>query len=166
MEKILGIIRHGKSTWDYGSVSDLDRPLKESGINNTIDISQKIRKQDMMPDLIISSPAIRALHTAVITARIFNYPYDKILINPLIYEDSKEAILQLIMAVNDEVNCLFIFGHNPVFTSLSNFFLKRPLENVPTSGAVMLTFDVLHWSDISKKTICKESSFFPEKDKF
>ena len=67
MEKILGIIRHGKSTWDYGSVSDLDRPLKESGINNTIDISQKIKKQDMMPDLIISSPAIRALMAWLMT---------------------------------------------------------------------------------------------------
>jgi len=163
MQKILGIIRHAKSTWDYESVSDLDRPLKESGINKTIDIAQQLKKLNISPDLIISSPAIRALHTAVITARVLNFPFEKILISPIIYGDAEEDILKFIKATKDNVNNLFIFGHNPVVTGLSNYFLKRPLDNLPTSGAVILKFEISSWNEISKKTIHSETVFLPEK---
>jgi phosphohistidine phosphatase len=163
MQKTLGIFRHGKSTWDY-NVSDLDRPLKETGVNKTIDIAQKIRKQNITPELIISSPAIRALHTAIIIARELKYPYGKIVINPVIYSDMEKDILQLIKNTDDTINCLFIFGHNPVFTDLSNLYLKKHIENLPTSGAIVLKFDVTHWGEISNKSVQEEQVFFPEKD--
>lgn len=164
MQKTLGIIRHGKSTWDY-NVSDLDRPLKETGVIKAIDIAQKIRKQSIIPELIISSPAIRALHTAIIIARELKYPYEKIMINPVIYSDSEGDILQLIKNTDDAINCLFIFGHNPVFTDLANLYLKQHIDNLPTSGAVMLKFNVNHWREISSKSVQEEHVFFPEKDK-
>jgi len=166
MSKILVIIRHGKSTWEYGPILDLDRPLKEIGISKTLEASQQLKKQNIDPDMIISSPAIRALHTALIVARELEYPSDKIRIDDNLYAESEEGILEFIKTTSDSINCLFIFGHNPKFTFLANHFLKQPIDNLPTSGVILLKFNALHWNEISKKTVQAEVSIFPGKDKF
>ena len=71
MIKKLYIVRHGKSTWDYESTSDIDRPLKERGIKDAYSMSERLLDKIQIPELIISSNAIRALHTATIFARTF-----------------------------------------------------------------------------------------------
>jgi len=162
MSKTLVIIRHGKSTWEYPSIADLDRPLKESGINNTKIICEKLKNAKITPNLIISSHAIRALHTALIVARELKYPPTKIVIDTLLYHDSEEEILDLLKLSDDDIHTLFIFGHNPTFTILSNNFLKNKIENLPTSGTVVLEFDCNHWSEISNRNKISESCFFPK----
>jgi phosphohistidine phosphatase len=162
MTKTLVIIRHGKSTWDYGPIADMDRPLKENGISNTILISQKIKEREIVPDLIISSPAIRALSTALIVARELNYPPEKIVIDSGIYGDSEEEILEIIHSTNDSVNKLFLFGHNPAFTFLPNHFLTKQIENLPTSGTAIFEFQTEKWSEISKMNLISETCIFPK----
>jgi phosphohistidine phosphatase len=163
MSKILVIIRHAKSTWDYESVSDIDRPLKEAGITKTFEVAQQLKSANIIPDLVISSPAIRALHTALILGRILKYPTEKIHINPVLYTKSDAEVLDFIKQTNDQISSLFIFGHNPVFTFLVNNFLKQRIDNLPTSGAVVFKFAVSKWEDISKKVIECEFSFLPKK---
>ncbi len=162
MTKKLIIIRHAKSTWAYGSISDMDRPLKEIGIDNTILVSQKIRERKIAPDLIASSPAVRAYSTAMIVARELRYPFENIKIDSTIYGDSLDDILEIIRATDNRVGNLFIFGHNQVFTDLPNRFLKEQIDNLPTSGAVILEFDTENWVDISKRNVISEACIFPK----
>ncbi len=162
MSHKLAIIRHAKSTWDYGNISDFDRPLKESGITNAIGIAKKLTLKKIFPSLIISSPANRAIHTALILAREMHYPAENIKISSSLYSDSEEEILKLIKSTDDNIQTLFIFGHNPTFTYLSNYFLKEEIENIPTSGVVLLDFNVTSWADISKKTVEAEYFIFPK----
>jgi phosphohistidine phosphatase len=162
MTKTLVIIRHGKSTWDYSSVHDIDRPLKEIGICNTIVTAQKIKENNISPDMIISSPANRALHTALITARELEFPVEKIVLDSRIYCKSEDEILQIIKSTDDSFSSLFLFGHNPTFTSIPNFFLKQKIDNVPTSGAVVFEFNTSRWSEISNKNVKKGICYFPK----
>ena len=162
MSKTLVIVRHGKSTWDYGGVPDFDRPLKESGIFNTQAIAQKIKEYGIMPDFIVSSPAIRALHTALITAGALLFPLEKIVINTGIYGGTRDEILEIVTNTDNQFNNLFIFGHNPVFTDLPNLFLKHQIDNLPTSGAVIFEFETSSWKDISKKSVKTEIIFSPK----
>jgi len=162
MNKTLVIIRHGKSTWDYGPIADMDRPLKENGISNTILISQKIKDRKIVPDLMISSPAVRAISTALIVGRELNYPPEKIVIDSGVYGDSEEEILEIIQSINDKVNNLFIFGHNPAFTFLPNLFLSKQIENLPTSGVVIFEFKTEKWTEISKQNVISEVCIFPK----
>ncbi|HEY4787496.1 MAG TPA: histidine phosphatase family protein [Bacteroidales bacterium] len=162
MSKTLVIIRHGKSTWEYTGVPDYDRPLKETGIINTRVIALKLMEQDISPDLIVSSPANRALHTALIVARELSYPLEKISISPVLYGESENAILDMVRHTSDQFNTLFIFGHNPVFTVLPNLYLKQTIDNLPTSGVVILEFDTSHWSDISRKLLKSEFLLSPK----
>jgi phosphohistidine phosphatase len=162
MTKTLVIIRHGKSTWDYEGISDYDRPLKETGIFNTIAIAQRIKGMGINPNLMISSPANRALHTALIVAREMHYPLEKVTISPILYSESDDEVLVSIKNTDNQLNCIFIFGHNPVFTDLPNRFLQKPIENLPTSGAVILKFETSIWKDISKKSLNSEIIIFPK----
>ena len=162
MPKILGIVRHGKSTWEYGPVNDFDRPLKESGINNTIAIAQKLLEKKYSPSLMISSPANRALHTAMILAREMHFPAENVRINTSLYTETEDEVMDLIKLTDDIYPSLFIFGHNPTFTYLANHFLNHKIENLPTSGVALFEFSVEHWSDISRKTVVRELCIFPK----
>ncbi|MFC2104584.1 histidine phosphatase family protein [Bacteroidota bacterium] len=146
----LYIVRHGKSTWDIESVSDIDRPLKERGIRDGYTMAQRLLVQDRIPDKIISSPAVRALNSATIFARTFNLPYNKIEINEEIYHAGANIMLSLIKQTADNIKSLMVFGHNPTFTDLANYFLNDKIENVPTTGIVGLKFKTNSWADIDK----------------
>jgi len=162
MAKTLVIIRHGKSTWDYSSVHDIDRPLKEIGISNTILTAQRIKGNNVFPDIMVSSPANRALHTALITARELLFPVEKIIIDSRFYCKSEDEILQVIQATDNSFSCMFLFGHNPTFTRIPNYFLKQKVDNLPTSGAIIIEFTTSHWSDITNCHIKKEICYFPK----
>lgn len=162
MSRILAIVRHGKSTWEYGEINDFDRPLKESGIKNTIAIAQKLLEKKYSPSLMVSSPANRALHTALILAREMQYPAENVRINTSLYTETEEEVLDLIKLTDDIYPSLYIFGHNPTFTYLANHFLKHKIENLPTSGVALFEFSTDHWADISRKTLVREVCLFPK----
>lgn len=162
MLKTLVIIRHGKATRDFLSISDFDRPLKETGIVNTHSVALKLKVMGIMPDCILTSPAIRALHTAVIVARDLKFPMERIVLNQVIYGDSMYDILDIIKSTNNSCNGLFIFGHNPVFTDLPNQFLKKSIDNLATSGAAILKFETQSWNAISKNVLSEEIIIDPK----
>jgi len=146
--KTLHLLRHGKSSWDYISVHDLDRPLIEKGIRNTFLIGERLFQNYSSVNAIVSSPANRALHTAVIMARCMNFPFQKISINDAIYTGNSKSILDFIFQFDNKVDSLMLVGHNPDFTELANAFLPEPIENLPTSGIASIQFDVENWSEI------------------
>jgi phosphohistidine phosphatase len=157
-EKSLFIVRHGKSGWDYPSLADIDRPLIDRGIIDGYDIANRILKKGFIPEMIVTSPAIRALHTATIFARVIGIAPDKISIIEDLYLAEAHEILSVIADTDDECESLMIFGHNPGFTDLANKLSGLKLENLPTTGLVLLNFKTDSWKGISKK--CVLSEFF------
>jgi phosphohistidine phosphatase len=160
--KTLSIVRHAKSSWKYDNVLDIDRPLKNRGIRNAYEMADDY-KHGAKPDLIITSPANRAIHTAIIFARIINYPLGNIIINESIYAGYLEVLLNLIGKSDNTVNTLMLVGHNPTFNELANYFLKKPIDNIPTAGIVTLTFETGDWKKISKDNLKKNSFIYPDK---
>jgi phosphohistidine phosphatase len=162
MSKTLVIVRHGKATRDYSLIPDIDRPLKEAGILGTLSVARKLKEGNIIPDFILTSPADRALHTALVMAREFGFSYDKVSLLPEIYDKSENEILSLIKLTNNQFSSLFLFGHNPDVTSLSNLFLKQQIDNLPTSGAIVLEFQTDRWADIGKTAVSSEKFYFPK----
>ena len=64
--KRIYFIRHAEA--QSGGKSDFERTLSYAGKLCAIKLGEKLRSLGLMPDLIITSPAIRALHTAQIIA--------------------------------------------------------------------------------------------------
>ncbi len=161
LNKTLFIVRHGKSTWDYHGVDDIDRPLKERGIRNASEMAGYIKKQNIFPEMIYSSPAARAVNTALIFARIFDFPEDKFFIKNDLYMSDTDDILNVISETSAKVGSLMIFGHNPGFTDLANYLSELRLANIPTSGLVILDFSCEEWKGIGRSNLISGISEFP-----
>ena len=164
-QKTLFIVRHGKSNWDYENAADMDRPLNSRGINDAHTMAGRLYKRKIIPDLMLTSPAIRAFHTAIIFAMEINYPPDNIKIDRSVYHTYPEEIIKSIKKTDDSINSLMIFGHNPGFTELANFFTNEPISNVPTSGVVELVFNTNTWESIGKQNLQSEIFDYPKKHK-
>ena len=146
--KTLVIIRHGKSSWDHPDLKDYHRPLKQRGVDNAFSIASELIKLGVEPNLFLSSPAVRALDTAIIIATNMAYPLDKIATNGNIYEASVHELLDVISEVDDQHETVFLFGHNPGFTSLVNRLQEEQLYNLPTCGAVGIQLPIDDWGEI------------------
>ncbi|UWX53961.1 histidine phosphatase family protein [Maribacter litopenaei] len=157
--KNLLFMRHGKSSWEL-DVSDQDRPLSQRGITDAHLIGNKLFKNSIKPDFAFSSPANRALHTAMICLRNLKYPLAKFQIVADLYDFSGNQVLDFIKKTDDTRGTIMVFGHNHAFTHLVNSLGDSYIENVPTSGYVHLQFKQDTWANISQgKTI---ETIFPK----
>lgn len=156
--KTLYLVRHAKSDWSQPGQKDSERILLPKGIKRTERVLVYLRRKEVKPDLIICSHATRAHDTAVLLAKGLNYPIERIQKDPSIYASEEENILEVIYAVDDSIESLMIVGHNPEFTNLSNLFLDSPIEWLPTSGVVSVSFDTHQWNQINMAP--KTTNFF------
>lgn len=144
--KTLILIRHAKSDWGYEFLQDIDRPLNERGYRDAYQLSKWYKEHYPYPQVIISSPATRAISTALIFARALSYNEENIIIKKNIYYTSVDAFLSTIHTLSDSVDIAMFFGHNPVITDLCNsiandFFI----DNIPTCGIMKLDFNINTW---------------------
>jgi phosphohistidine phosphatase len=149
--KTLYLLRHAKSSWEFDHLSDHDRPLNKRGRNDAPLMGQQLAKRNITPDLIVSSPAVRALTTAALVAREMDYDVDKITVVERAYHADPQELLKIIQETPQRVDELMLVGHNDGLTDLANQLSPTPLENVPTAGVVSLSFDVSSWQEISQQ---------------
>lgn len=148
MKRII-LMRHGKSSWEYG-ISDKDRPLKERGINDAHLIAQNFKKEGIKVDFAFSSLANRALHTAIIFLSSTGHDFEKFRITEDLYDFSGDSVKSYVKAFDDDHQTVAIFGHNHAFTGLANLWGDQYVDNVPTSGLVLIEFAERDWKSISK----------------
>lgn len=146
--KTLILVRHGKSSWEY-DVSDKDRPLKERGINDAHMVSKMLKKENINISFAYSSPANRALHTAMIFLQKLEYEFQNFEIKDVLYDFSGERLKDFVHDIDNSLHTVLIFGHNYAFTNMVNIWGDTYIENVPTSGLVQIQFDENDWSRIS-----------------
>ena len=160
--KSLYLVRHAKSDWSTPGQKDEDRGLMGKGIKKTMLIIEYLKQKSVLPDLIVTSPALRAESTAKLIAEGLGYPEEKIEKEKIIYRGDSDDILDFIFETSDSLNSLMVIGHNPTFTNLANRFLDEILEWMPTTGVVCINFDTDKWNDIRKCT--RETGFvvFPK----
>lgn len=148
--KTLYIVRHAKSSWKYEGVEDIDRPLKERGINDAHLMSTFLSKEIQRPDVFISSNANRALHTAVIFCRNFNYPFSNLKIKKELYSFSDGYLVKTVKALDDSFDSAIIFSHDHGINTFVNKFGSKPIAHVSTCGVIGIRFDEKHWKNVKK----------------
>lgn len=110
-------------------------------------IGQYLSANEPTPDLMITSPASRALYTALFIADEWGYPEEQIVMDESLYHATSEHILSVLMQLGD-VSAVAIFGHNPGFTDLVNHFAADYLDNLPTAGVFALSLDIEDWAGL------------------
>jgi len=149
--KTLYLARHAKSSWKNPELSDIERPLNKRGKKDAPYIGNILKEKGVKPDIIISSPAVRARKTAVAIAENIEYPKNKILIDDKIYESSSSGLLNIIKSFNDKYDSVMMFGHNPAFTMLNNYLTDSYIDNIPTCGVVGIQFNS-SWKKIGSES--------------
>lgn len=147
--KTLYLIRHAKAGWDNATLSDFERPLTEVGQNHAHTMAKKLLGQGVKPDLIITSPALRALSTAQIMAEVLGYPQDKIITQEAIFTGGVEELVEIIKGIQPANKNVLLFGHNPNLTWLLHYLCEGAKMNIPTCGIVALAFEMQNWEQLS-----------------
>lgn len=159
--KKLYVIRHAKSSWKDHALNDFDRPLNKRGKDNAPLMGDKLRDKNIVPDIIISSPALRAKTTAKIIAELVHYGKE-IIVDERIYESTPAELHDILIAVDDKNNTLFLIGHNPGLTMLVREYVEFN-KNIVTCGIVEIAFDCDRWTDISAENARLISFDYPKK---
>ncbi|HER08964.1 MAG TPA: histidine phosphatase family protein [Bacteroides sp.] len=163
MERKLFIIRHGKSSWEEEGLDDIDRPLADRGIRNADTMAHRLRESGDVPELIFTSPANRALNTAMIMARVWGLPAASLEVHDALYMAYESDIDAVVGMAPDPVRGLAIFGHNPSFTLYANRFLDTTLDNLPTAGVVIVTLESDGWSGIGRPMVINARVEYPRR---
>lgn len=152
MKKII-LVRHGKAIDNRDDMHDFKRTLIHKGEKESELMARAFKKESFKPDLIISSPADRALETAHIYARKMGYPVQHIHLEDSLYSNaSVRSLLDIVRAINDEYVSVFLFGHNPSISDFAMYLLPEFSFRIPKSGVVGMEFPVASWKEIQKGT--------------
>jgi len=106
------LLRHAKSSWKHPDLGDHDRPLNKRGKGDAPLMGRLLKREDLVPDIIISSTSLRARATAEAVAKASSYD-GEIVLNKSLYAAGPEAYLGVIHALSDEYVRVLIVGHNP-----------------------------------------------------
>lgn len=148
--KYLYLIRHAKSSWDNPGLTDMERPLNSRGKQDAPLMGKRLSAIGIKADLIITSPAKRARRTAKKIAKETGYPLKKIIIDNNLYLEGVNNLLKTIREIDEQYENVFLFGHNPDFTSLVNLLTHGQIYNIPTCGICRIAFDIDSWQLVTE----------------
>ena len=163
MKRTLFLIRHAKSDWDGVALPDKERPLADRGKRDAPMMGKRLAKHHVKPDLIVSSPARRALSTAEIIANELDYSVKDIVVDDRLYATEAEILLRIICGLSDKLKCVMLFGHNPELSDLAHR-LSNDIPLMPTCAAAEFTFDSKSWATIGALKPVKVALDYPKKE--
>jgi len=151
--KQLILSRHAKTEVIRYDISDFERNLTQRGINDSALVSNFLFDKGIQTDLIISSPANRAIATARLFAHSLKIQLDKIVQVDQLYDGfSTQEFLEMLQSKAGQHGRVWVFGHNPDIASWASKFLNEGYLHVPTGTAIGIEFDVKNWSDIDARS--------------
>lgn len=137
MSRELMLLRHGKSDWTE-QLDDFDRPLKDRGKRGAQRMGVWLIQQELTPDLVVSSPAERAIVTAQKAVKAMALDAHKIVQDRRIYAARVEDLLQVLADVPAEAKRVLLVGHNPSFEELMEYLEGRHIP-LPSDGKLLPT---------------------------
>ena len=149
------LIRHAKSSWET-TLNDYARPLSVRGINDAHLVSEELKSVLPKSFIVWSSGATRAYNTAVVFCQNMNISLEGIIVKEELYTFDLDPLEKAIKKCENAHQNLILFGHNDAITNFVNKFGDRLIERVPTSGAVIMSFEEESWSSIKKGRIVQE----------
>lgn len=162
--KTLYVVRHAKSDWANADVlRDIDRPLNKRGVRNAYEMAARLKAKAFLPDFMVSSNGIRALHTAVIFAHQIGFDTQKIVINPDLYHAPADDILKEIQNLDTKAEKVMLFSHNPGLSDFVSFLNKEAYITLPTCAIFSVKIDIDNWKNFSFEKAQVLSYDYPKK---
>ncbi|XOV89411.1 MAG: histidine phosphatase family protein [Pseudomonadota bacterium] len=136
------LMRHGKSDWSL-PVDDFDRPLTDRGKHDAQRVGAWLRASKLLPERVLTSPAVRARATAEKCVKAAGLTVEIIEAEPRLYEAGSQDIRKLLTEQITRPGRLLVVGHNPGLDLLLDDLVPGPLPLTP-SGKLMTTASLAH----------------------
>ncbi len=149
MSRELLILRHGKS-YKTADSDDFHRPIKDQGKRSAQRIGTWLMKEDLVPDYVISSPAVRAIETARKACKAMGLGNKDVVADPAIYSASRRDLLQVLAARPAIAGRVMLVGHNPGLEELLRYLcgaLPEEGKLLPTATLARLGMPA-SWQDL------------------
>ena len=149
--KTLYLVRHAKAISRNRPVPDFERSLRKRGRKDARRIASYIAQIGPAPDVILTSPAFRAIETAYLFAEAWNYPLADIATDEAIYDEanaSNEAFLSIVRVLEPSARTVMIVGHDTLFSAFVHFLDQDFTDWLPTCGVVCFTLKVTSWAEV------------------
>ena len=147
--KTLYLLRHAKSDWNDRTLSDFERPLNLRGTVQAPQIAKVLATKDNHPQVIISSPANRALSTAKIVAVQIGVSESEIGSEKRVYEANIFTLMYLLQETSNDIDCLLLVGHNPGMSGLVNTLSRQKVAPIPTCALIQLELEIDSWEELA-----------------
>jgi phosphohistidine phosphatase len=155
--KTLYVLRHAKSDWGDESLPDFDRPLNHRGNKAAKAIGHEMAARRIHPDLVITSPAVRAKET--VERMLHGYGEDlPVTEDRRIYEAATGALIEVVRNAPEDADRLMMVGHNPglqelvVALSEPSALREEAGQKFPTGALAEIRFSIDRWSELAPGT--------------
>lgn len=145
--KSLLLLRHAESAAKEQGQIDFDRPLTEEGTQKARQVGEHLWSKNTIPDLIISSSAIRAQVTARLIAEKLGGVV-KVVSDASIYDSTHPTLLQIIKKIDDSYKQILLVGHNPAITTFGEFVTGQQVRSLEPAGLLSIEMDVENWKEV------------------
>ncbi len=160
--KTVLILRHAKSSWSNPGLADIDRPLNKRGKRDAPRMGAWLDAQELIPDLILSSPARRARKTAQAVSEYSSYD-GEIETVPDFYPGDPYTFIDTLMSIPDEYQSVMIVAHNPGLEELL-YTLSGESARMPTSSLAQVELPLDSWRDLDDEVDGKLVNFWRVKE--
>jgi phosphohistidine phosphatase len=160
--KELLLLRHAKSSWDNPHLSDFERPLNQRGRYDAPRMGELLHQKDLLPGLILSSPAVRAATTAELVALAAGYAGTIQLIERL-YHGSPDNYLGAVREAADPHQRVMLVAHNPGMEECVELLAGR-WEQMPTAAVAYFQLALERWADLAPSTPATLKSIWRPKE--
>jgi phosphohistidine phosphatase len=142
-------VRHSKAEDQSPDIPDFERSLTLRGKVNTRMMAVLLRQKGEDPGQIVTSPAFRALETALIFGTEYGISPAGMRLAPELYLDlTEDQFLPFIRSLSDDDETVTFFGHNPLISEMAAYFASDEPEVLPKSGVCCLEFIAPEWKDV------------------
>ncbi len=142
--KTLFLLRHAKSSWADAGQPDFARPLNERGQKSAPLVGRFMRRENLLPDLVLSSPAMRARETITLVAAAGKFSCE-VRYDERIYAASLARLLEIVTQLEESTGAVMIVGHNPGMEELV-LHLTSEQQHMPTAALACIRLDIEKWS--------------------
>lgn len=144
--KTLILMRHAKSSWKDPYLKDHDRPLNEIGKKEIPVMSELFIKQELLPEVILSSSAARARQTVDMLAEASGFQGEVRYLDSFYMAESQQY-LDAVKALPNKLERVMIVGHNPGLEGLLQI-LSGQLKSLPTAAIAYISLPIQNWRDL------------------
>ncbi|MCK5154157.1 MAG: histidine phosphatase family protein [Spirochaetales bacterium] len=162
MKKLL-LLRHGNAASRFSNMTDYDRPLDNTGKMQITNIANRLIEKRLMPNLIITSSALRAFSTTGIIKNIIQTSKKekeaiiKISETELLYSAAIFEYIDILKTQKNSLESIMIVAHNP---AISGFISKLTGKHIGmgTGNLCILEINIEKWSDLSFSSLVISST--------